>query len=218
LRRHGVNFNCAKLPVQDTIAKLNEVMTVGSPVENPQITLLLARVHEGDQQALADVARLLHSELRRLAAAGLSGQPPGHTWQPTDLVNELWTRLLGRNVLRFQNRAHFLGAAAHLMRAMIVDHARSRGALKRRPCDGNLAEMLPGPMDERYAEYLAMDKALNRLARMSARQAQIVEMRHFGGLTVEETARAIGISAKTVKREWAAAGAWLHGELCRRPN
>src|ERR1700687_662652 len=101
-----------------------------APAETHQITLLLARIQHGDKQALAEVAHLLHTELGRIAAASLHGQTPGSTWQPTDLVNELWVRLLKRDGLRFENRAHFLGVTGHLMRAMVVDHARARSARK----------------------------------------------------------------------------------------
>ena len=187
-------------------------------MEGLQITLLLDRTERGDPEALSEVARLLHAELRRMAAACLHGQAPGHTWQPTDLVNELWVRLLGRDVLRFENRAHFLGVAAHLMRAMVVDHARARSAQKRTASVSAGFEILLRPYDGQVVELLALDAALDRLARMSPRQARIVVLRYFGGLTVEETTQVMGLSAKTVKREWAAARAWLHGELCHGAN
>jgi len=183
-----------------------------------QITLLLDRTERGDPEALSEVARLLYAELRRIAVASLYGQAPGHTWQPTDLVNELWVRLLGRDVLRFENRAHFLGVAAHLMRSMVVDHARARSAQKRSASAGGEFEVLLRPCDGQLIELLALDSALDRLARMSPRQARVVELRYFGGLTVEETTEVMCLSAKTVKREWAAARAWLHGELCRSVN
>jgi RNA polymerase sigma-70 factor (ECF subfamily) len=190
--------------------------------ETHQITLLLARIKHGDQQALSEVAHLLHAELRRMAAANLHGQTPGYTWQPIDLVNELWVRLLTRDELRFENRAHFLGVAGHLMRAMVVDHARALSARQRTPSEGSPPGndefgILLRLSDRQLAELLALDAALDRLAEMSARQAQIVEMRFFGGLTVEETAQALALSPKTIKREWAAARAWLHGEL-REPE
>ena len=186
--------------------------------ETHQITLLLARIQHGDRQALSEVADLLHTELRRMAAANLHRQTPGHTWQPTDLVNELWVRLLTRDELRFENREHFLGVAGHLMRGMVVDHARARAAQKRTPAEGpppgnDEFGILLRLSDGQLAELLALDAALDRLAEMSVRQAQIVEMRFFAGLTVEETAQALALSPKTVKREWAAARAWLHAEL-----
>jgi len=191
-------------------------MAASAPSE---ITLLLNRLQEGDARALTDLAPLIGAELRRMAARSLAGQPPGHTWQPTDLVHELWVRLLGRNELRFENRSHFLGVAAHLMRGMVIDHARRRCARKRTPAEapgaGNEFETLLGLTDSRAAELIALDDALDRLAAASPRQSQIVELRYFGGSSVEETAEALGISPKTVKRDWAIARARLHAELNR---
>jgi RNA polymerase sigma factor (TIGR02999 family) len=130
------------------------------------------------------------------------------------LVNELWVRLLRREKIEYHNRGHFLGAAVHLMRAMVIDHARMRSAAKRSP------GAVPPPIDPQFdfseseaAEILALDEALERLVALSARQAQIVEMRYFAGFTVEETAEVMNLSPKTVKRDWAAARAWLHAEL-----
>lgn len=183
-----------------------------------EITLLLARVQKGDKDALSDLAVLAFPELRRLASGCLRYRQPGHTWMPTELVNELWVRLLQRERLDFQNRAHFLGAAAHLMRALAIDHARARCAAKRTPADRHtpdldrLARNLSISETE-AVELLALDKALERLSELSERQARIVEMRYFVGFSVEETAEAMEISPKTVKREWAAARAWLHAEL-----
>jgi RNA polymerase sigma-70 factor (ECF subfamily) len=186
-----------------------------------EVTALLARIQGGDREAASDLASLAFPELRRLAAAYLRQQPAGHTWLPTDLVNELWVRLLRREKIDFQNRSHFLGAAAHLMRSLVVDHARIRGASKRIPPGGPRLEVLDPCLqfsEADAAELVALDEALDRLAAMSARQAQVVEMRYFAGFTVEETAEAMDLSPKTVKREWAAARAWLHGELRLAPN
>jgi RNA polymerase sigma factor (TIGR02999 family) len=182
------------------------------------ITLLLAQVHSGDTDALSHLAVLAFPELRRLASGCLRSRQPGHTWMPTDLVNELWVRLLQRERLDFQNRAHFLGASAHLMRVIAIDHARARCAAKRMPADGHVPNLdwLPPnlPISESEAvKLLALETALGRLGELSERQARIVEMRYFVGFTVEETAEAMEISPKTVKREWAAARAWLHAEL-----
>jgi RNA polymerase sigma-70 factor (ECF subfamily) len=182
------------------------------------ITLLLNRIQQGDPEALADLAPLVASELRRMAARSLRNQPQGQTWQPTDLVNELWVRLLKRGELRFENRMHFLGAASHLMRDLVIDRARRRCARKRTPDallleSSNEFETLLGLTDDRAAELVALEDALSRLAAVCPRQAEIVEMRYFGGLTVEETAETLAISAKTVKREWALARALLHAEM-----
>jgi RNA polymerase sigma factor (TIGR02999 family) len=179
-----------------------------------EITLVLDRVRQGDTRALQELAPLISAELRRLAGRLLKSQPPGHTWQPTDLVHELWLRLLSRHELQFENRAHFIGVAAHLMRVMVIDHARRRSANKRTPAtlpqDMNAFEALLGLTDSRAAELMALEEALTRLAALRPRQAEIVELRYFAGSTVEETAEVLGISPKTVKREWAAARASLH--------
>lgn len=180
-----------------------------------EVTVLLGRIQDGDEKAMSDLASIAFPELRRLAAGCLRQEGPGHTWLPTDLVNELWVRLLRRERIEYQNRAHFLGAAVHLMRALVMDHARMRSAAKRSPGVPSLAGFHPELdfSEAEAAELVALDEALARLAAMSERQAQVVEMRYFGGFTVEETADAMDLSPKTVKREWAAARAWLHGEL-----
>ncbi|HTS75773.1 MAG TPA: ECF-type sigma factor [Bryobacteraceae bacterium] len=187
------------------------------PTGPGEVTVLLERIQGGDRRAVSDLATLAFPELRRLAAACLRNSAPGHTWFPTDLVNELWVRLLRRERIDYQNRAHFLGAAAHLMRALVVDHARMRAAGKRSPSVGGwLADAFDPHLEfseAEAAELVALAEALDRLAAMSERQAKIVEMRYFAGFTVEETADAMGLSPTTVKREWAAARAWLHGEL-----
>ncbi len=180
------------------------------------MTVLLGRIQDGDRNAVSDLATLAFPELRRLAAACLRSEGSDHTWLPTDLVNELWVRLLRREKIDYQNRAHFLGAAAHLMRSLVIDHARMRGAAKRSPRAGHL-DLSSDPQfdfsEADAAELVALDDALTRLGAMSPRQAQIVEMRYFAGFTVEETAEAMNLSPKTIKREWAAARAWLHAEL-----
>ena len=157
------------------------------------------------------------AELHRLAAGYLRDQPSEHTWQPTDLVNELWLRLLGRGELQFQNRAHFLGVSAHLMRVMVIDHARACRAAKRTPgaAPDSMSELagLLALTDKRAIELIALDDALSELAVLCPRQAEIVEMRYFAGLTVEETAQALAISPATVKREWEKARAWLHARM-----
>lgn len=182
-----------------------------------EVTVLLERIRNGDRRAISGLASLAFPELRRLAAACLRNNTPGQTWLPTDLVNELWVRLLRRERIDYQNRAHFLGAAAHLMRTLAVDHARMRAAGKRSPSAGGWRAEGFDPhlnfSESEAAEVVALAEALERLARMSERQAKIVEMRYFAGFTVEETADAMGLSSITIKREWAAARAWLHGEL-----
>lgn len=182
-----------------------------------EITVLLNRLKAGDPAALSELAPLVATELRRLAAGYLRNQAPGHTWQPTDLVNELWLRLLARGALQFENRCHFLGVAAHLMRVMVIDHARARCAAKRVPTElfesGSEFASLLALTDERAVELVGLDDGLSHLAELCPRQAEIVEMRYFAGLTVEETAAALGISPATVKREWDKARAWLHARI-----
>lgn len=189
--------------------------------DSGEVTFLLARIQNGDRAAVSDLASIAFPELRRMAAACLRQQPSGHTWMPTDLVNELWVRLLRREKIEYQNRAHFLGAAAHLMRSLVIDHARRRGAGKRSPSGAGSLPAFDSGLDfseAEAAELVALDDALDRLASMSARQAHVVEMRYFAGFTVEETAAAMDLSPKTVKREWSAARAWLHAELRVSPD
>jgi RNA polymerase sigma-70 factor (ECF subfamily) len=189
-----------------------------SPAIPGEITMLLERVQQGDRDAVSELSVLVFPELRRLAVAALRDQPAGHTWMPTDLVNELWVRLLQRERIDFQNRAHFLGSAAHLMRALVIDHARARCAGKRVPPANKVplgnADDVPLYLSEaEAADLVALDDALCRLALMNERMVQVVELRFFLGFTVEETAEAMSLSEKTVKREWAQARAWLHAEL-----
>ncbi len=187
-----------------------------------EVTVLLERIQDGDRAAVSDLASLAFPELRRLAVACLRHEGPAHTWMPTDLVNELWVRLLRREKIDYQNRSHFLGAAAHLMRSIVIDHARMRGAGKRSPGAAARLDLNFSPQlnfsEADAAELLALDDALSRLAALSARQAQIVEMRYFAGFTIEETAQAMDLSPKTIKRDWAAARAWLHAELRADPR
>jgi RNA polymerase sigma factor (TIGR02999 family) len=175
----------------------------------------LRRIQEGDRAAISDLASVAFPELRRLASACLRREGSGHTWFPTDLVDELWVRLLRRDRIEFQDRSHFLGAAVHLMRALVIDHARMRRAGKRSPPHHEIPAGFPQADAE---QLLALNDALDRLATMSPRQAQIVEMRYFAGFTIEEIAGALELSPKTIKREWAAARAWLHAELRARPD
>jgi RNA polymerase sigma factor (TIGR02999 family) len=182
-----------------------------------EITILLARIREGDRASLSDLSAIALPELRRLAANCLHQKGPSQSWFPTDLVNELWVRLLRRERFEYQNRAHFLGAAAQLMRALVIDRARKRNAAKRPHGTGiTLSDLVDSSLDfseKNATELMALDDALEQLAILDARQARIVEMRYFVGFTVEETAEAMNLSPKTINREWAAARAWLHAEL-----
>ena len=157
---------------------------------------------------------IVYQELRRLAAAYLRRERPGQTLQPTALVHEAYLRLLKDRPDRWQNRAHFCAIAAHSMRQILIERARARGALKRGGAQPRvtLDEALVAGGEQSF-DILALDAALERLARLDAEQARLVELRFFGGLTVEETADAMKISPATVKRHWAIARAWLAREL-----
>jgi RNA polymerase sigma factor (TIGR02999 family) len=183
--------------------------------ESPgDVTLLLAEMQRGNREALPKLIPLVYQELKRLAAHFLRDEREGHTLQPTALVNEAYLRLVGQKAV-FQNRAQFMGVAAQLMRRILVDYARQRVAAKRGggeiPREIEMCEIGGGV--EQSEEMLAVDEALARLAELDPKQAQVVEMRYFGGMTVEETAEALAIGARTVKREWALAKAWLRLEI-----
>jgi RNA polymerase sigma factor (TIGR02999 family) len=182
-------------------------------------TQLLHQAATGDERAVARLMPLVYDELRRLAASYLRRERPGQTLQATALVNEAYIRLISERAQSFQNRTHFLAIAALSMRQILVQRARRRKAAKRGgdPERITLDEQLlpsaqgaPGDVD-----VLALDAALERLAALDERQAKVVELRYFGGLTVEETADALGISPATVKRHWTLARAWLHRELAQ---
>lgn len=179
-----------------------------------EVTLLLAEMKRGNSEALPKLIPLVYHELKRLAAYFLQEEREGHTLQPTALVNEAYLRLAGQKA-SWQNRAQFMGVAAQLMRRILVDYARQRIAAKRgggeMPFDIETCEIGGGV--EQSEEMLAVDEALARLAELDPKQAKVVEMRYFGGMTVEETSEALGIAPRTVKREWALAKAWLRVEI-----
>jgi RNA polymerase sigma factor (TIGR02999 family) len=178
------------------------------------ITQLLKEWSAGDQRALDTLTPLVYEELRHQAARYLRRERPGHTLQTSALINEAYLRLIDAKEVQWQNRAHFFGVAANLMRRILVDHARRRDALKRGglniplPLDGSLAVA-----DQTEVDLLAIDQALDKLATLDQQQARVVELRFFSGLTVDETAAALGVSAKTVKRDWSVARAWLRREI-----
>jgi len=175
------------------------------------VTTLLARMRGGDREALNELMPLLHRELRRLAAHFIRGERIGHTLQPTALVHEAYLCLVDQDRANWQNRTQFVAIAAHIMRRILLQYARRRNAGKR--VVPPLEELLPHAGPGRWEEILAVDEALNRLARLDSHQARIAELRYFGGLSVDETAEALGVSARTVKRDWAIAKGWLHAEL-----
>jgi RNA polymerase sigma-70 factor (ECF subfamily) len=167
-----------------------------------------------DPQSVDSLLPLVYQELRRLAASYLRHERPGQTLQPTALVNEAYLRLLKDRPGRWQNRAHFCAIAAHSMRQILIERARARGAQKRGGARARVTldeALLAG--GDRSIDLVALDEALERLASLDPEQARLVELRFFGGLTVEETADAMGISPATVKRHWTVARAWLAREL-----
>ena len=176
---------------------------------------LVDRATRGDAPALEALMPLVYAELRRLAAQRLSEERPGQTLQPTALVHEAYLKLLKDRPERWQNRAHFCAIAAHAMRQILIERARARDALKRGGGQPRVTfdEGLPAARPDQPIDMLALDAALDRLAALDAGQARIVELRFFGGLSIEETAAAMKISPATVKRHWAAARAWLAKEL-----
>jgi len=191
----------------------------GDMAESDQhdVTRLLKAWSGGDSKALDELFPIVYTEVRKLARSYLRRERPDHTLQPTALVNEAYMRLVDQRHVDWQNRAHFFGIAAQVMRRVLVDHARMRQADKRGSGDRPvvLDEAL-ALVAERTPDVVALDDALRALAELDPRQAQIVELRFFGGLSIEEAAEVIGLSPATVKREWSAARAWLRRELERR--
>ena len=176
-----------------------------------QVSQLLIAWGKGDRAALDELMPLVYEELRRLAHQLISRERPGHTLQTSALVNEAYLRLIDQKSIHWQDRAHFFGIAARLMRQVLVDYARKRCYAKR----GGDARRVP--LDEamvvsreRAADVVALDDALKSLAEMDPRQSQIVELRFFGGLSIEETAEVLAVSQGTVMRDWTLAKAWLH--------
>lgn len=176
------------------------------------ITALLKDWSGGDRGALERLMQVVYSELRRLAASQLRAERPDHTLQPTALVHEAYLRLAQQRSVAWANRGHFFRIAARIMRRILVDHARRRRALKRGSEPLRLATAGVEPID-RAPELVALDAALNSLETVDPEQARIVELRFFGGLSVEEVAEATGVSTATVKREWRTARAWLQREI-----
>ena len=178
------------------------------------VTQLLLDWSNGDRAALDKLMPLIDEELRRLAHRYMNRERAGHTLQTTALVNEAFLRLVNRKNLQWQNRAHFFGIAAHLMRTILVDHARAHASAKRgggaRNLELNEALVVS---QQKASEVIALDEALKQLALLDPQQSRIVELRFFGGLTVEEAAEVLDVSPATIKREWSTAKAWLYHEL-----
>lgn len=184
------------------------------PASSERVSKLLLNWGKGDQGAREALIPLVYDELRRLARRYLRRERPDHTLQSAALVNEAYLRLIRQEHPQWQNRAHFFGVAAQLMRHILVDHARNRAAAKR----GAGAPRLTLDPDvalpqERDVDLIALDDALNQLAALDPQQSRLVELRFFGGLSIEETSVVLGVSPATVKREWATARAWLQREM-----
>jgi len=183
--------------------------------ETGEITQWLRRLHDGDAVALEQLMPLLYDELRQIARRQLRNERPNHTLATTDLVNEAYLRLVNQRRLLAEDRPQFFAIAASTMRRILVDYARARKRLKRGGGDAHV------PLDEAEAfltaeeadQVLAVDQALKRLAQMEPRTVQVVECRFYSGLTIEETAGVLGVSAKTVQRDWTIARAWLKKEI-----
>jgi len=184
-----------------------------TPSEPNEITQLLVASRAGDAEALNRLLPLVYDELRRLAGHYLRRERSDHTLQPTALVHEAYLRLIDQNV-SWQNRAHFFGVAAQMMRRILVDYARGRLAAKRG--SGGVKVSLDDALnlsDERAGDFVALDDALERLAEFDPQKSRIVELRFFGGLSVEEAAEVLGIGTATVTRQWKMAKAWLYQQV-----
>ncbi len=184
---------------------------------NSDVTRLLADLEAGQPGVENQLLPLVYAELRRVAAGYMRRERPGHTLQATALVHEAYIQLVDQTRVTWRNRAHFFAVAAQIMRRILVDHARAHRAQKRGGDARKLTlEETVGAFGQRDVALEALDDSLTALAQLDARQARIVELRFFGGLTVDETAEVLGVSAPTVEREWRMARAWLYSQLCAK--
>jgi RNA polymerase sigma-70 factor, ECF subfamily len=182
------------------------------------VTHLLVQWSKGDRGALDALVPLVYDELRRLAQVYLGREKRGHTLSSTALVHEAYLRLVRQEDVSWQNRAHFFAVAARMMRRILVDHARKHNYAKRGGGAMTLSlDETVAPAKERELDLVALDEALETLAKLDERQCRMVELRFFGGLSIEETSEVLGVSAPTVKREWASARAWLYREISGAP-
>ena len=181
-----------------------------------EVSQLLHQWSDGDETALPQLASLVEAELRRLAQRFVSREPSDQTLAPSDLINEAWLRLIDESSVKWENRAHFFGVAANLMRRILVDRARHRRALKHggEALRVSLTEA-ENVAREHSADVIALNDALDTLAAFDERKSRIVELRFFGGMSEEETARALKIPLRTLQREWSFARAWLYNELSK---
>jgi RNA polymerase sigma factor (TIGR02999 family) len=187
-----------------------------SQVRQSEVTDILREWSEGDSNAPDRLMPLVYDELRRLARRRLSGESDANTLQPTALVHEAYLRLVDQTRVSWQNRAHFYGVAASMMRRVLIDHARAHATEKRGGAAVRLSlDDVQAPLEQRASDLLALDEVLQRLAEIDERKSKIVELRFFGGLTEEEIATVLDISRRTVLREWKTARLWLYRELSR---
>lgn len=197
------------------IIRFQLMSVVFSPItmsETHEVTLLLAEWAKGNQTALEELTPLVYRELRQLAASYLRKERKGHTLQPTALVHEAYLRLVDQRHPNWQNRSHFYGVAARLMRQILVDHARSKRAGKRAGIHVPLDQVVSFERD-RGRDLLALDSSLTQLEKIDPRKCRAVELHYFGGLSTEEIAKALEVSAMTVRRDLRMAEAWLHHEM-----
>jgi RNA polymerase sigma-70 factor (ECF subfamily) len=187
-------------------------INAGSMSDTHEVTLLLAEWAKGSEQALDELTPLVYRELRQLAASYLRKERQGHTLQPTALVHEAYLRLVDQTNPTWQNRSHFYGVAARLMRQILVDHARRKQAGKRGGRKVSLDEVV-GFQRERSRDLVALDSGLTALEKLDPRKCKAVELRYFGGLSMEEIAQALDVSAVTVRRDLRMAEAWLHNKM-----
>jgi RNA polymerase sigma factor (TIGR02999 family) len=183
--------------------------------KDSEITQMLIELTDGNRDVVDQILPHIYDELRRLAGSYLRRERSDHTLQPTALVHEAYMKLIDQNRVKWQNRAHFFGIAAQVMRRILMDHARKHTAEKR----GGDADLIPLEEEilivsqDKSSELLALNDALDELAKIDPEKARIVELRYFGGLSIEETAEVIGVSVPTVNRHWKMAKAWLYSEL-----
>jgi len=183
-----------------------------------EVTRLLVAWSHGEDAALETLTPILYEELRQLARRYMRQERPGHTLQSTAIVHEAFIRLIDQNV-EWNSRAHFFSIAAKMMRRILIDHARAHAASKRGACVAHVpVEEHPLSAPEREIDLVALDEALERLAKVDPQRSRIVELRYFGGLSNEESAEVLGISPATIQRQWTGARAWLYRELTNRPS
>ena len=186
------------------------------PAPSKEITQLLVDWGQGDQQALNRLMPIVYDELHRLAGRYLRRERPDHTLQSTALVHEAYMKLVDQKRVSWKNRTQFFGVAAQLIRRILVDHARRHGAAKRGPAYKLSLDDAIAEAEQPNTDLVALDDALTRLANIDPQQSRIVELRFFGGLSIDETAEALGISPSTVKRDWNMARAWLYREIAEK--